>query len=138
MTGEFVAGQGCAAGEAILAPGEVAGFAAFRCAVDGVGGAAQVVAQQPVERTGVAHGDALVAGIVILLDRCTLHLVPVAHIDRRYPADGAFDARPIAVIDEAGRGRTANAGQPVLGVVALGVAAVQRAGARNVPLAFYH
>jgi len=42
LTGELVTGQRLAASEAILAPGEVTGFAAFRRAVNGVGGAAKI------------------------------------------------------------------------------------------------
>ena len=103
-----------------LAPGFVEQLAQFdAAAVDGDVGPTQMVAQQVIGLLAGTHHHVRAAGVVVLSDRTVIvALVMVAHVDRGRRTEGGLDPVAVSVVDKRGRGRAADARQPVLGVVA--------------------
>jgi hypothetical protein len=60
-------------------------------------GAAQTIAQQPIQRAVVVHGDALRSRVVILLVGRAALLVVVAEVRRRRAVERGLDAIAIAI-----------------------------------------
>jgi hypothetical protein len=103
LAGVLVAGGGAAPIIARFAPGFVA---QFRDDVAGCigdqGGAAQVVAEQVVERAVLAQGDALSTGVVVLGNDAVGDFVVVADEVGGDVVDGLGDALAVAVVEEGG------------------------------------
>lgn len=113
----------CASGIPFLAPRFVA-LLRRQCpggAIGSKGSAAQMIAQQPVQRAVVVHGDALRAGVVILLVGRVAPFVVVAEVRRRHAVERGLDAIAIAVVHEGGTRAAADARQAILGIPGLRV-----------------
>jgi hypothetical protein len=78
-----------------------------------------VVPQQVEERVSFSHGDALPAGVVVLLGGGGRSgpLVMPADVDCSRPVDCALHPALVAIVDEGGGRCAADAGQAVVGVV---------------------
>ena len=94
-----------------------------------------MVAQQPVQRGSFSLGHARTACIVILLHRCrrACPFEVVADVGRGHAAHHALNPIAVAIVNKRGRGRPADRGHAVLGVIGVaGGAAVNLL--RHVPI----
>ena len=95
LPGELPVSRRSAAAVACLSPRIIAQFAAFRCAIDRDGGAAQVVAEEEVQRAApLTHRYPLPTDVVVLDHRARTArpLEVVAHVIGGHAVQHGFDA----------------------------------------------